>query len=337
MRRASRLARWAVVLLVGSCFASSIVIEGAKGPLEQRLNDLEAEVQALRQQLHGAAVLQQDLAAAGEKHAAACETLSAPIPIYSTSAGQHLLARFMFSAHDIAPREVPHCCSSSNLMLDSSVHTMRPDRLVELDIIFLLCTAGMRSFVPPTGNLQRTLATRMPLWPQHWSFSSAVSADSKLTVSHVTTDRPNSGSGMFVVLGDAGGRLYFFTAAGHLLFEHDTGNDKGQCLPYTGFRVAYKQSVDGNLQHICSIRRCWWGLQELWHNSTNSSWQLQPDMQQSLAGLLMNRMRTSSTAAAACRWWWRSNSDLFGPAAQQHHTAGCGAAAGHGAAAGSDS
>lgn len=243
----------------------------------------------------------------------------------------------MFSAHDIAPREVPHCCSSSNLMLDSSVHTMRPDRLVELDIIFLLCTAGMRSFVPPTGNLQRTLATRMPLWPQHWSFSSAVSADSKVTVSHVTTDRPNSGSGMFVVLGDAAGRLYFFTAAGHLLFEHDTGNDKGQCLPYTGFRVACKQSVDGNLQHICSIRRCWWGLQELWHNSTNSSWQLQPDMQQSLAGLLMNRMRTSSTAAAACRWWWRSNSDLFGPAAQQHHTAGCGAAAGHGAAAGSDS
>jgi hypothetical protein len=84
----------------------------------------------------------------------------------------------------------------------------------------------MRSFVPPTANLQRTLATQVPLWPHHWSFSSAVSADSKVTVSHVITDRAGGGgNGMFMVLGDAAGRLYFFTAAGHLLVEHDTGND----------------------------------------------------------------------------------------------------------------
>jgi hypothetical protein len=85
--------------------------------------------------------------------------------------------------------------------------------------------AGMQPFLSPTANMQRTLATQAPLWPQHWSFASAVSADSKVTVSHAVTDRLGSGgSGMFVVLGDAAGRLYFFTAAGHLFFEHDTGD-----------------------------------------------------------------------------------------------------------------
>jgi hypothetical protein len=96
--------------------------------------------------------------------------------------------------------------------------------------VALLCSsydlcAGLRPFVPPTANLQRTLATRLPLWPQHWSFSSAVTTDSKVTVTHVTTDRQgNAGGAMFVVLGDASGRLYFFTADGNLLYEHDTGD-----------------------------------------------------------------------------------------------------------------
>eukprot|EP00882_Tetradesmus_deserticola_P027746 GHRQ01030853.1.p1 GENE.GHRQ01030853.1~~GHRQ01030853.1.p1 ORF type:complete len:146 (-),score=18.24 GHRQ01030853.1:11-448(-) len=84
--------------------------------------------------------------------------------------------------------------------------------------------AGLQAFVPTTANLQRALVTRTPLWPQHWSLLSAVSTDSKITVSHVLTDGASSGGTLFV-LGDASGRLYFFTAAGHLLREHDTGDD----------------------------------------------------------------------------------------------------------------
>jgi hypothetical protein len=101
-----------------------------------------------------------------------------------------------------------HSTMSSAVLLHSSFHLY----------------TGLRPFVPPTANLQRTLATRLPLWPQHWSFSSAVSTDRKVTVTHVITDRQsNAGGAMFAVLGDASGRLYFFTADGNLLYEHDTG------------------------------------------------------------------------------------------------------------------
>jgi hypothetical protein len=66
MRRASRLARWATLLLVSSVVAFSSHALATDELLHQRMNDLEAELQALKQQLHGAAVLGHDLASAGK-------------------------------------------------------------------------------------------------------------------------------------------------------------------------------------------------------------------------------------------------------------------------------
>jgi hypothetical protein len=65
------------------------MIEATIEILEQRINDLEAEVQALRQQLHGAAVLDKDLAAAG-KGGCSClsqDSLSYCRTMCSSSAG----------------------------------------------------------------------------------------------------------------------------------------------------------------------------------------------------------------------------------------------------------
>jgi hypothetical protein len=72
MFRASRLARWAALLVISSCLLINRTKAKTNAQLEERINGLEAEVQALRQQLHGAAVLKQDLAAAGKEryHAA---------------------------------------------------------------------------------------------------------------------------------------------------------------------------------------------------------------------------------------------------------------------------
>jgi hypothetical protein len=43
------------------------------------------------------------------------------------------------------------------------------------------------------------------------------------------TDRGKfAGGPLYVVLGDQAGRLYFFTAEGHLLHEHDTGAEPGR-------------------------------------------------------------------------------------------------------------
>ncbi|KAF8062075.1 hypothetical protein HT031_004335 [Scenedesmus sp. PABB004] len=80
--------------------------------------------------------------------------------------------------------------------------------------------SGGGPFVPPTTNTRRTLATRAAAWPAHWAFAAAVAADALVTAAHVLRgpDAP-----LYVVAGDAAGWLYFFTPAGNLVHEHDTG------------------------------------------------------------------------------------------------------------------
>lgn len=83
--------------------------------------------------------------------------------------------------------------------------------------------------MPGTYNTQRLIARQPQLWPQHFAFLSAVAADSSVRCSHVMTDRGKlAGGPLYVVLGDQAGRLYFFTAEGHLLHEHDTGAEPGR-------------------------------------------------------------------------------------------------------------
>lgn len=84
-----------------------------------------------------------------------------------------------------------------------------------------------------TYNTQRLIARQPQLWPHHFTFLSAVAADSSVRCSHVMTDRGKlAGGPLYVVLGDQAGRLYFFTSEGHLLHEHDTGAGPGR--PFWG-------------------------------------------------------------------------------------------------------
>lgn len=86
------------------------------------------------------------------------------------------------------------------------------------------CCATAHGLLPGTANTQRLVARQSVLWPQHFTFLSAVSADNSVTCSHVMTDRAKlAGSPLYTVLGDQTGRLYFFTPQGHLLHEYDTG------------------------------------------------------------------------------------------------------------------
>jgi hypothetical protein len=85
-------------------------------------------------------------------------------------------------------------------------------------------------FLPSTANTQRLVARQPELWPQHFTFLSAVAADSSVTCSHVMTDRAKlAGRPLYLVLGDYAGRLYFFTQQGHLMHEYDTGTAVPPC------------------------------------------------------------------------------------------------------------
>lgn len=99
-------------------------------------------------------------------------------------------------------------------------------QVVSTHSMIMFLYAGARSFVPQTGNTRRMLAARPSLWPQHWTFLSAVTADAPLTSAHVVIRSASSGP-RAVVLGDSVGRLYIFSPDGLLLHEYDAGVCRG--------------------------------------------------------------------------------------------------------------
>jgi hypothetical protein len=101
------------------------------------------------------------------------------------------------------------------------------------------CLAAAHGLLPGTANTQRLVARQSVLWPQHFTFLSAVSADNSVTCSHVMTDRSKlAGGPLYTVLGDQTGRLYFFTPQGYLLHEYDTGNTPDMAVQYWQYVLA---------------------------------------------------------------------------------------------------